>query len=385
MSESSPPPQPPATPEPASTGDLEKQAPDQEKPVPPRVADRQWTIIAASVATLACFAGAMVLPVPYVIVSPGSTRNVLATGDAQIIKISGHEVHESKEQLRLTTISVAGGPGRAIDLGSALLALVRPQEVVKPVAQVYPPSVTKEEADNRSKADMNRSQDAAAVAGLRAAGIKVGERVKLVGATKEGHADGVVEEGDIVIGLNGDKIDAFQSLRDAVAKMSVGDEAELEVLRDGKEKTLKFKTMANEKGEVRLGVFITPDFELPFDVDFALDRIGGPSAGLVFSLAVVELLTSEQLIKDTTIAGTGTINEVGKVGAIGGVDLKMLAAKRDGAKWFLAPKENCAEVVGKVPDGLGVVAVDTLDDAVKAVKAISAGATDKSALPECKA
>lgn len=327
----------------------------------------------------------MVLPVPYVIVSPGSTRNVLATGDAQIIKISGHEVHESKEQLRLTTISVAGGPGRAIDLGSALLALVRPQEVVKPVAQVYPPSVTKEEADNRSKADMNRSQDAAAVAGLRAAGIKVGERVKLVGATKEGHADGVVEEGDIVIGLNGDKIDAFQSLRDAVAKMSVGDEAELEVLRDGKEKTLKFKTMANEKGEVRLGVFITPDFELPFDVDFALDRIGGPSAGLVFSLAVVELLTSEQLIKDTTIAGTGTINEVGKVGAIGGVDLKMLAAKRDGAKWFLAPKENCAEVVGKVPDGLGVVAVDTLDDAVKAVKAISAGATDKSALPECKA
>lgn len=352
-------------------------------PVPPEVADRQWTIIAASVATLACFGAAMLLPVPYVLVSPGSTRNVLATGDSQIIKIKGHDVHESDEQLRLTTVSVAGGPGREIHLGTALLGLIRPAQVVKPVAQVYPPAITQEEADNQSKADMNRSQRAAAVAGLRAAGINVAERVKLVGASKGSHAEGIVKKGDIVTQLNDDKITTFQTLRDAVAKMSVGDEANLTVQRDGAEEKLSFKTTENEKGEVRLGVYITPDFELPFDVDFALNRIGGPSAGLIFSLAVVELLTPEELIKDTTIAGTGTINEVGKVGPIGGVDLKMLAAKRDGATWFLAPAENCAEVVGNIPDGLSVVRVDTLDTAVKAVKAISAGTTKGDALPEC--
>lgn len=325
----------------------------------------------------------MLLPVPYVLVSPGSTRNVLATGDSQIIKITGHEVHESDEQLRLTTVSVAGGPGREIDLGTALLGLIRPAQVVKPVAQVYPPAITKEEADNQSKADMDRSQRAAAVAGLRAAGINVAERVKLVGASKGSHAEGIVKEGDIVTQLNGDKVTTFQTLRDAVAKLSVGDEADLTVQRDGAEEKLSFKTTENEKGEVRLGVYIAPDFELPFDVDFALNRIGGPSAGLIFSLAVVELLTPEELIKDTTIAGTGTINEVGKVGPIGGIDLKMLAAKRDGATWFLAPAENCKEVVGKIPDGLSVVRVDSLDTAVKAVKAISAGTTTGEALPEC--
>ena len=114
-----------------------------------------------------------------------------------------------------------------------------------------------------------------------------------------------------------------------------------------------------------------------------VDDIGGPSAGMMYALGVIDKLTPQDETGGLTIAGTGTIDADGTVGAIGGIRLKMLGARRDGATWFLAPEENCAEVVGHVPDGLRDVSVSTLEEAYEALVAIGKGEGD--ALPHCSA
>lgn len=113
-------------------------------------------------------------------------------------------------------------------------------------------------------------------------------------------------------------------------------------------------------------------------VKMHIDDIGGPSAGMMYALGILNKLTGVDLAGGKTIAGTGTIDNNGKVGAIGGIRLKMISAKRDGARWFLAPNSNCDEVVGNVPQGLNVVSVKTLDDAYKALEKIKAGKSIKS-------
>lgn len=113
-------------------------------------------------------------------------------------------------------------------------------------------------------------------------------------------------------------------------------------------------------------------------VKMHIDDIGGPSAGMMYALGILNKLTGIDLAGGKTIAGTGTIDNNGKVGAIGGIRLKMISAKRDGARWFLAPNSNCDEVVGNIPQGLNVVSVKTLDDAYKALEKIKAGKSMKS-------
>ncbi|KFI50863.1 PDZ/DHR/GLGF domain containing protein [Bifidobacterium biavatii DSM 23969] len=108
-------------------------------------------------------------------------------------------------------------------------------------------------------------------------------------------------------------------------------------------------------------------------VTMHVDDIGGPSAGMMYALGLIDKLTPDNETGGKTIAGTGTMSKNGKVGAIGGIRLKMLGAKRDGATWFLAPESNCSEVVGHVPSGLRDVKVATLDEAYRALVAIGKG------------
>lgn len=117
------------------------------------------------------------------------------------------------------------------------------------------------------------------------------------------------------------------------------------------------------------------------DVSMHIEDIGGPSAGMMYALGLVDKLTPENEANGVTVAGTGTIDKSGKVGAIGGIDLKMIGAQQDGAAWFLAPAENCDEVVGHVPNGLRDVKVSTLEEAYTALVKIGKGEADS--LPRC--
>ena len=106
------------------------------------------------------------------------------------------------------------------------------------------------------------------------------------------------------------------------------------------------------------------------DLSIAVKRTGGPSGGMIFTLAIIELLTKENLLQGRAIAGTGTIEKDGSIGAIGGIEEKILAAKRAGADLFLAPIENCSEL-SSIPEGITVAAVGTIDEAVAALNSKS--------------
>ena len=179
------------------------------------------------------------------------------------------------------------------------------------------------------------------------------------------------------------ELTSFAVLSTELANTPPASEVVLGVQRDGEELELDVVTSDDGDGGSLLGVYIEPEVDLPIDVEFAIENIGGPSAGLMLALGIVDLLTPGDLSGGEVVAGTGTIDLAGDVGPIGGVQQKMAGAARDGASWFLAPVENCNEVVGAVPGELGVVAVDTLEDAVSALEQIAAGQT--SGLEQCTA
>ena len=142
--------------------------------------------------------------------------------------------------------------------------------------------------------------------------------------------------------------------------------------------------MAGDTGSYQLGIFLATSFEFPFDVSIALDDVGGPSAGMMFALGIIDRLTPEGMTEGRHFAGTGTIDSAGNVGPIGGIAQKMVGASDAGAEFFLAPADNCGEVVGNIPAGLGVVRVSTLDEARSAVEALAAG-TSPADLAQCTA
>jgi PDZ domain-containing protein len=137
-------------------------------------------------------------------------------------------------------------------------------------------------------------------------------------------------------------------------------------------------------GAVVIGINVTMEYQFPFKVEIQLDKVGGPSAGMMFALGIIDKLTPGAIQGGADVAGTGTIDQAGTVGPIGGIQQKLYGAKNAGADWFLAPAENCNEVTGHIPDGLKVFAVKTIDDSIAVLDAIRTGA-DTSTLPACPA
>ncbi len=154
------------------------------------------------------------------------------------------------------------------------------------------------------------------------------------------------------------------------------------VSRDGAEKTVDVVPGTNASGAPALGIVVANDYVFPFSVQIQLNQVGGPSAGMMFALGIIDKLTPGSLTGGQNIAGTGTIAADGTVGAIGGIQQKMYGAVRAGSTYFLAPKSNCGEVTGHIPDGLRVFAVSTLEDSLDALEVVSDGG-DLDAIPTC--
>ena len=129
-----------------------------------------------------------------------------------------------------------------------------------------------------------------------------------------------------------------------------------------------------------IGILVGGEYQFPLEVEIALEDVGGPSAGVVFALGVVEMLTSEDITGGLVVAGTGTISAAGDVGSIGGVRHKMNGAKNDGASVFIAPASNCPDILGHEPPGLTVIPVATLAEAVDALRAYQSG----QPVPRCE-
>lgn len=325
-----------------------------------------------------------VLPAQFAIGSPGSTYDTLSEVEGTpLVEIEGAPTYDTTGELRLTTVEVSRGSSAPFTMGPVIRAWLSPSQYAVPEESVFGRPDEREEFEQQSQQAWISSQEAAAVAALTALGDPVPATLEVAQVDETSHALGELEPGDVIKGVNGQEAVTFSDLADALADVPAGEEISVDFLRDGNAQTVSFETLDDGTGGSLMGLWIDPQFEMPIDVSVQIDSVGGPSAGLMFSLAIMDLLTEEDELNGARIAGTGTINADGDVGPIGGIIMKMHGAADAGAEYFLAPAHNCDEVIGNVPAGLNVFSVETLEGAYETVTRIGAG--DVVGLPQCAA
>jgi Lon-like protease len=315
------------------------------------------------------------LPVHYAVLNPGPVLNTLGKADGKpLIAITGHATYPTSGQLDLLTVSVFGGPDRRVNLISVINGWLSRSSAVVPEEDIFAPGQTQQQSDAENKAEMVSSQESATAAALSTLGIPVPTTLSVAGLQAKSPAAEVLKTGDVILAVNGRSITDLATLRTELQQTKAGDTVKVEVRRKGQTKTVSARTIASDQdGHTALGVYIDPAFHFPFSVKIQIEDIGGPSAGMMFALGIIDTLTPGDLTGGKRIAGTGTIDIDGTVGAIGGIRQKLVGARRAGARYFLAPADNCDEVRGHVPGGLRVVKVATLDQARNAVVAIASG------------
>ena len=327
--------------------------------------------------------GGSLLPVPYVIERPGPALDVLGEyQDEQILTIEDAETYPTEGELMMTTVSVDGGPGYRVTPVEVITSWFDRSKQVLPKEAVFPEGQTREQTDLDNSAAMSGSQQGAVAVALDELGIEYEDVVQVAGVEKDGPADGTLEPGDVIVAVDGTQARDVARVRRLLEGRTPGKDIPLTVLRDGEEKELSVPTK-DVDGAAKMGIVLVDGHEFPMDVDISVGDIGGPSAGLIFSLSVYDELTPGALTGGHSIAGTGTISEDGTVGPIGGIRQKLVGAKESGAEFFRAPADNCTEVVGYEPDGLQVVAVASFDEALTATETI-ASTGDTGTLPTCE-
>ncbi|MDX6355976.1 MAG: Lon-like protease [Streptomyces sp.] len=353
---------------------------------------RTATLLASTLTLIALLCVALLAPTPYSEMSPGPTVNTLGDyGGSTVISITGHKTYPATGNLNMTTVRVTGAD-YSMNLVEAMFGWERHDDKVVEHDTLYPQGQTAEESDQQNAEEFSESQDSAKVAALEELGYTVPSRVIVAAVVKDGASDGVLHAGDVIKAVDGTAITAADQVATQVTKHKPGEKVTFTVIRAADAKANSTKTeqvtittrTSHDDGPTRAVVGIQAGIEhiFPFTIDIKLADVGGPSAGMMFALGIVDKLTPGNLTGGKFVAGTGTIDDNGKVGPIGGISLKTIGARDKGAKYFLTPADNCEEAAKDVPSGLTLVKVSTLDDAMAALKNISAG-NDK-ALPSCK-
>jgi PDZ domain-containing protein len=348
---------------------------------------RTVSSILACVLLVLLFSAAAFLPVPYVTMSPGPTVDVFSERDGkEIVQVEGHKRYPTEGDLRLTTVSVTG-PGQELSLAEALAAWWDNTRAVYPRDAVYEPEQTEQDVRTESTVQMVSSQDTAIAAALTELGFDLPVVTEVLAVTPESPAEGKLETRDKIVSVNGTRITDATSVSDAIQETGVGEPARFVVRRAGSTKTVQVTAEASQEDPERavVGIVVGEGYEFPFDVSVNIsDEIGGPSAGLVFALAVYDTLTPGPLTEGVDVAGTGTITADGTVGPIGGIQQKIVAAADAGAEIFLVPPDNCDSALGAQVDEeeITLVKARSLHSASESIQAY---AEDENAdLPSCE-
>jgi len=351
---------------------------------PSRSARAGWIVFIIAVV---CGLLLALVPSPYVIEQPGPVFDTLGSAknadgkEVPLITIADQKTYPTNGELNMLTVSVIGNPDQRPSWLEVAGAWFDPTKAVVPLEAVFPPNVTTEQRETENQVAMVDSQKEAIAAALTHEGIAYSTNVAVMSLASGSPADGVLKPNDQIISVNGEKITDITSLRAALKANGAGKPATIGIIRDGKDVTVQV-TPIEKDGVVIAGINVKTDYAFPFPITIQLNNVGGPSAGMMFALGIIDKLTPESLTGGEKIAGTGTIDPAGTVGPIGGIQQKMFGAKGAGADWFLAPAANCNEVTGHIPSGLRVFSVKTLDDAVTALDAVSSG-KGLDALPTC--
>jgi PDZ domain-containing protein len=307
------------------------------------------------------------------VLSPGPTINTLGQQDRKdIIVVKGHPVAKTSGELRLTTVSVDTQDTTVL---GALRGWLASDQVVVPHDSIYPPGKSEKQVNEEDKQDFTESQDFATAAAACELGYPRGVKVGSVNSDSPNRA--LLKADDRFMSLNGVPIASDASLRTVLGTLKQGTKVPAVISSNGRNETVSLTLAAPETagGLPRIGISLIEGCLPPFKVTLGLPGIGGPSAGLMFSLGILDKIGQDDLTHGKVIAGTGTIDPNGKVGEIGGIQLKMLGARRAGATIFLAPAGNCPDVRNSIPKGLTVVKVPTLHDAVTSLDSLAKGGT----------
>lgn len=338
-----------------------------------------WTLTAALVCALAI----AVAPVPFLLLSPGPMYNTIGSVDGvEMINISGTRTYPTSGELNMTTVTERGGPYGGLTLPEAYYGWFNSEDVVAPVDLFYAPEVTKQEAEEEGARDFTSAQSSAIAASLGYLKIPVTSQVVVTTVLPNAPADGHLQVGDLVTSLNGVKVTKPEQLPNMIRPMKPGSTAIFGIVRATKAVTVDVTVAASPKNPQSgyVGITTGVEFSGPFPITFGVEGVGGPSAGLMFALGIVDKLTPDNLANSRMVAGTGTIDPLGGVGSIGGIAQKMYAARDAGVELFIAPDANCSQVKSAGVSGLNVVAVKSLSEAVSVLEKWKAGATD---LPRC--
>jgi Lon-like protease len=334
---------------------------------------RSLTLAIAGLATVAAIAVAVLFPVPYVILTPGPTLNTLGDSSGKpLIAITGHPTYPTTGHLNMVTISYEGGPGVTLNVFQALRAWLDPSEAVVPESELFPPGQSAQQTQAQDTEQMASSQQLATAAALTQLHISYQTQVEVHSTVAGYPASKVLKAGDVIEAVDGKPVTGETSLSSMITAHPVGTTLQVEVLRAGKTLTLPVVSKTSG-GTAVIGVQVQQQYKFPFNVNITVGDIGGPSAGMMFALGIIDKLTTDNLTNGKFIAGTGEITASGQVQPIGGIQQKMVGARDAGATVFLAPAGNCADTAGAVPAGLRVVKVATLSQAVSDLEALKAG------------
>lgn len=341
---------------------------------------RSLTLTIAGIATVIAIAVAVLVPVPYVILMPGPTLNTLGKDSSgqPLITVSGHPTYPANGHLNMVTISYQGGPGVHLNIFQALRGWLSHSDAVVPSAELFPPGQSAQQTQAQDTAQMASSQQTATAAALTALHIGFQTQVAVVQTVPGYPASKVLKAGDLIKAVDGKPVTGQASLSSLITSRPAGSVLQLTVVRAGS--TLPVQVASkNSGGTPVIGVQVQERYKFPFNVKFSVGDIGGPSAGMMFALGIVDMLTPMNLTGGKFVAGTGEITAAGNVRPIGGIQQKMIAARNAGATVFLSPAGNCSDTAGAVPSGLRVVKVSTLSQAISDLEAIKAGKT----VPSC--
>jgi Lon-like protease len=317
----------------------------------------------------------LLAPIPFVFFKPGVPDNVAG----KLIEIKDVKSYPVNGKLFITSILVTN-PDSPVFGAETIVNWATGPNVVLPRESVYPTLEPAKVINRDSRNEMESSKATATAAALRFLGYEFTEFYYISSIRSYSDAIKKLEVGDIITEIDGKKINKIEEIRTSYSEKEIGDSLQITVERRDKDDRVSTLTQtvtlvknqdtAAETGEVKpaIGILVGTSAKFPIDIDFNISGVGGPSAGMIFAIGIIEKLTEEDLIRGRKIAGTGTITASGQVGGIGGIEEKMIGASRIGATHFLAPMENCPDI-NHVPQGLKVIPVSTLAEAIEVLRA----------------
>ncbi|OQR60529.1 PDZ/DHR/GLGF domain-containing protein [Streptomyces maremycinicus] len=358
---------------------------------------RTATMLASTLMLIALLCAGVLIPVPYAEMSPGPTVNTLGDhGGEPVLQISGRKTYATSGHLNMTTVRVTSADYR-MNLVEAVYGWLAHDNKVVPHDTLYPDGKTEEQSTQENAEEFSQSQESAKVAALKELDIPVTSWVIVSTVVKGSPAEGRLHAGDVIKAVDGTAVKEPGDVAKLVTRHKPGEKVVFRIV-PAKEQAAAEKAnkaaartqdvtittaTSDDTGEKRaiVGISAGTDHTFPFTIDIKLADVGGPSAGLMFALGIYDKLTPGSLTGGKFVAGTGTIDDAGTVGPIGGIEMKTVGARSQGAQYFLTPAENCAAAAKDTPSGLRLVKVNTIDDALEALADIRGG--DTADLPKC--